>query len=177
VNYPASKNLALRREHSALFSAAMPTLPSGRNVAVNFQHLEAASQRAFHEEDNSMLERLDHPSEMFRLIELADVEFRSDIPCAELDRMWSEEGDKFGILHPLSCCISQVIRNESGWSGADILGLKHFLMRGSIRRIFRMWRQDIAGLRHALTARASDCRPLTTRAAAYCEDAGPSWHF
>jgi hypothetical protein len=177
VNESSLKDFALLCESSALFSAAMPTLPSGRNVAINFQHLEAASQRAFHEEDESLLVRLDHPSEMFRLIELADVEFRSDIPCAELDRMWSEDGDKYGILHPLSCCISRVIRNETGWSGADIVGLKHFLMRDSVRRIFRMWRKDIAGLRSALTARASDRMPLTTRAATYCEETGPSWHF
>jgi len=177
VNCQPPKNFALRREYSALFSAAMPTLPSGRNVAINFQHLEAASQRAFHDEDESFLARLDHPSEMFRLIELADVEFRSDIPCAELDRMWSEAGDKFGILHPLSCCISHVIRNKAGWSGADVLGLKRFLMRDSVRRIFRMWRQDIAGLRHALTACASDRMPLTARTATFCEETGPSWHF
>jgi hypothetical protein len=154
----------------------MPTLPSGRNVAINFQQLSLTAHRALSEEDSQTLMRLDHPAEMFQLIEVADVEFRRDIPCVELDRFWSEEGDKFGILHPLGYFISDVIRNSAGWSAVDTAAFKRFLMRHSTKEIFRMWRRDLAYMRGLLDQRANAKVPLLTANNALSFYAGPSWH-
>jgi hypothetical protein len=176
VNQSSLKNFALRRESSALFSAAMPTLPSGRNVAINLQRLDETAHRAFYEKDEASLLRLDHPAQMFQLIELADVEFREDIPSAELDRFWTEEGDKFGILHPLGYSISDVIRSQTGWSAADTFAFKRFLMRPSTTQIFRLCRRDLACMRKLLELRACQDWPLPTDFRAEDCEAGPSWH-
>ena len=176
VNQSSLKNLALRRESFALFSAAMPTLPSGRNVAINFQRLDETAHRAFYSEDEATLLRLDHPAQMFPLIELADVEFRADIPSPELDRFWTEDGDRFGILHPLGYSISDVIRSRTGWSGADTLAFKRFLMRPATREVFRLWRRDLACMRKLLKLRACQEWPLPTDFPAEDCEAGPSWH-
>lgn len=154
----------------------MPTLPSGRNIAINFQHLDEVAHRAFYDKDRETLLRLDHPKQMFQLIELADVEFREDIPCIELDRFWTDEGDKFGILHPLGYFISDVIRSRTGWSGVDTLAFKRFLMRDSTKQIFRLWRRDLACTRKLLDLRACQDWPLPTDFRTEDYQAGPSWH-
>jgi len=154
----------------------MPTLPSGRNVAINFQQLNLIAHQAFCAEDEATLLRLDHPAEMFRVIEVADVEFRRDIPCAELDRFWSEEGDKFGVLHPLGYSISDVIRYRTGWSEVDTTAFKMFLMRHSTRQVFRMWRRDLGRMRRAIQPQICREMPLPAAQLELGFDAGPSWH-
>lgn len=154
VKKTGMKNCALQEAESAFFSAAMPKLPSGRNIVVGFHHIDSLIRQALDNEDAALLFFIDRYVEMFRFLEIADFELRDDIPACELDCMMHEGGLHYGIAHRTGEFVKDVVRNRANWPADDLAAFRQFMVSPGMKEALRQRRRGIVCARDHLTSRA-----------------------
>lgn len=131
----------------------MPKLPSGRLVAVDSSPIEELAQRASDEENAGLLLFVENDLALAGLLEVVEVEWRSDIPPEELDRIDTAEGSRTAILHPIGLSAADVLRGRSSWSRPDIEAFREFLQTPRIASWALEMRGKLLSLRRYLTDR------------------------
>lgn len=154
VKETGMKNCTFQAAESALFSAAMPKLPSGRNIVVGFHHIDSLIRQALDNEDAALLFFIDRYAEMFRFVEIADFELREDIPACELDCMMHEGGVHYGIAHRTGEFVKDVVLNRANWPADDLAAFRKFMLSPRVREALRQRRRGIVCVRDHLTSRA-----------------------
>ncbi len=132
----------------------MPVLPSGRKVSVDFLPLHTLALRAQAEQSASSLLLIEKTEQIFSLILVKEVEFRTDIPAEELDLVELSGGLKRCILHDTGYSVADILAVRAPWSRGDISALRQFLLTPRIRQQIRFYRRWLISLRGKLTDRA-----------------------
>lgn len=132
----------------------MPALPSGKNVAIDFHPLHSLASSVIAEQNAAILIFIEKIEQIFSLIRVKEVEFRPDIPAAELDVVETPVGLKRCILHDTGYSVADVLAARAPWSRGDICTLRRFLLSPRIREQVQFYRGWLISLRGRFTDQA-----------------------
>ncbi|MFZ4483072.1 MAG: hypothetical protein ACOYOL_03725 [Chthoniobacterales bacterium] len=132
----------------------MPRLPSGRSAAINYESLSNLLKRATDTHDAGLLLFLENEREIFRWLDVIQVEWPVNIPAEELDRIDTPEGLRYGISTPTGFSVSDVLAARVPWSLRDIAAFKRFIRTSRVSREIAAVGRDVVQRRAWLTDRA-----------------------
>lgn len=92
--------------------------------------------------------------ELAGLLEVVEVEWRTDIPSEELDVIDTVDGPRHAIRHATGLTAADVLRGGSSWSRPDIEAFREFLKTPRIASWVVEMRDRLVSLRGLLTDRA-----------------------
>ena len=129
----------------------MPRLPSGRLIALGNAPYRELVGRAVDTKDAGLVLFYDKDAEFHTLLEVLLVEWRADIPAAELDPVETGKGERHGILSSSGFTVQDILRGRAPWSRSDIVAFRKFLGTPRISEWTRGLRKDLVWLRGWLT--------------------------
>ena len=105
----------------------MPTLPSGRKVAIDASPFDDLIKEASAECNSSLLLGMEHPQHILAHFNVIEVEQRSDVPEEELACVNGPWSDMHCMTYETAYTASDIVSGCSNWPVSDVLAFARFL--------------------------------------------------
>jgi hypothetical protein len=128
----------------------MPKLPSGRNIAIDASPFDDLIEQARTERNAALLMSVRRPRQILPLLQVIEVEERSDIPAEELALVCTPRGQMRCMTYETGLSTSDICNERSGWPKHDISAFRKFLRSRRIKQWVRDRYKQLCVLRDLL---------------------------
>ena len=105
----------------------MPTLPSGRKVAIDASPFDDLIKEAGAECNSLLLLGMEHPQHILAHFNVLEVEQRSDVPEEELAYVSGPWSNMHCMTYETGYTASDIVSGCSDWPESDVLAFAEFL--------------------------------------------------
>lgn len=128
----------------------MPTLPSGRNIALDASPFDDLIEQARTGHNAALLLSIRRPRHILPLFQVIEVEERPDIPAEELACVTTPSGEARCMTYETGYTAGDVRNGRTDWCKRDIRAFRRFLRSRRIKRWMRERYKQLVALRALL---------------------------